>query len=429
MVRIHPTRLASVATAAAISFAVAAVLAPPPALACRYTVRDIGFIDVGVRRHVVSLCVHGDGGPLAAAFREAAESAFRDAPVRLEVVDVDRDRDHPAAARVLSSGAPIPALVLGTPEGRLVDLPAPPASVATAAEASSALEAALRSPVRDAIAAEALGAHSFLLVFEGTDAAANRTASAIADRAIEEVELVLEDFPDPVPGPARKIVISPADRGKEKVLVASLGIEEAPGTEARIAILHGRLRRLGPIFAVPGAEREDVLEVLAMAGLDCECGLDRRWMTGPTVPHRWGPKEREDASRRLGYDPESPMVKAEVASILSRGPGSRFLGLAGEGGAGRAGAVDPLLGYSELEIDDEAPRPEGANAAPLPPLPPPAPAPGLAPAPGPAAGAPARPEAAGRSSPLRPVLVVLAALGAVGLAAGAVILARARRSP
>jgi hypothetical protein len=398
---------------------VGVLLSARPALACRFTVRDVGFIDVGQAPSTVFLCVRGDGGALAAAAREAAGTALRDSTVRLEVLDPDRDPEGTVARRLRAAGTTLPAFVLQMPAGIFADLKAPAAG-ATAGDIAAILETAVRSPARDALVASAVDAHSAIIVIEGTDPVANRRAFEIAGEAVAWAKEELADLPEPAPKSPLRAVIALADRDRERVLLAGLGIEGPAGPEAGIAILIGRLRRLGGLFAVPGAEREDLLDVLALVGLDCSCGLDRRWMRGPTVPHRWGPGEREAAAKRLAFDPESPRVRTEVAWILSRGPGSELLPEAMEG---QDAEIDEILASGDAAAGS-APPPTARPEASAPAFPgPPSPSSGAPPgATGPAPGL--RP-----GSPLRTTFLVLGALGVLALAAGTVVLLRSRRAP
>jgi hypothetical protein len=70
-------------------------------------------------------------------------------------------------------------------------------------------------------------------------------------------------------------------------------------------------------------------------------------MRGPRIPVRWDRDVRTRAVELLGFDPESPMVRAEVSGILGRG--------AADGPAARAPSVaDLLLGYREVDVGEEA---------------------------------------------------------------------------
>ncbi len=70
-------------------------------------------------------------------------------------------------------------------------------------------------------------------------------------------------------------------------------------------------------------------------------------MMGVMMPHRWSEDHRREAFERLGFDPESPLVKTEISQILSLG-GSKSPSEVMSGGLD-----DILMGYSEgtVELD------------------------------------------------------------------------------
>src|SRR5690606_38634283 len=77
---------------------------------------------------------------------------------------------------------------------------------------------------------------------------------------------------------------------------------------------------------------------------DCECELDREWMKGPLLPARWDAGRQQQALQSLGFDPENPLVRAEVSRIVLRGPGTgQMKKLAGTASG---------LGYSEVLLDE-----------------------------------------------------------------------------
>jgi hypothetical protein len=86
-----------------------------------------------------------------------------------------------------------------------------------------------------------------------------------------------------------------------------------------VAVLIGRGRRLGPTLKGDEITAGKLQQILAVAGQDCECDLDRSWMQGPMIPVRWGPERQQSAYNNLGFDPDNPLVKAEISRILARG--------------------------------------------------------------------------------------------------------------
>ena len=73
------------------------------------------------------------------------------------------------------------------------------------------------------------------------------------------------------------------------------------------------------MFEGEAVTEENLTAILAVIGDDCECGLDQRWLQGTMLPAKWDASAQELIAKDLGYDPESPMVKMEIASIVRRG--------------------------------------------------------------------------------------------------------------
>jgi hypothetical protein len=87
-----------------------------------------------------------------------------------------------------------------------------------------------------------------------------------------------------------------------------------------------------------------VTAIVNTIGLNCECGLDRKWMQGTMIPQKWDEDVQKRFANQLGFDPESPAIRIEMSQILAKG---------GKGqGANRqtqiGGTLDDLLmGYRE----------------------------------------------------------------------------------
>ena len=101
-----------------------------------------------------------------------------------------------------------------------------------------------------------------------------------------------------------------------------------------------------PLFG-PLITRTAIQENLILIGQDCECGLDRSVMRGQRALLNWTDDQRKAVRAAVDFDPENPMVRAEVSRILSRGR------VEGEEDFG-----DPQAAYSETEI------PEGNGTVP-----------------------------------------------------------------
>ena len=133
-----------------------------------------------------------------------------------------------------------------------------------------------------------------------------------------------------------------ARRSEEKVLLWSLGIDQKDPQPSAV-VLYGRGRMMGTVLKGLDISDNKLDHYLSMIGLDCECGLDRRWMTGQRVPIRWDQNTQHQVAQALEFDPENPMVKMEISRILGKGP-------SGNTGFDLKGQSSSNFGYREIEI-------------------------------------------------------------------------------
>ena len=330
---------------------VALLAATAAAHACRYTVRDVGFADLGNERYTF-FCFIDDQVPGGQVDQlgQAASVLFGDANVRFQLVDLAKS-EHPQAKRLAKRKPGVPAGLLLSPEGELawpVDFPA----AAPDNPEWAFLSSVVSSPARDELIKKLIPAYAVILFVEGTDTAQTRRARIAVDDAIKAITPLLPQMPKPVDHPP-EVVVVPANRvASESVLLWSLGLDAEPVPEPQAVVLMGRSRRVGQPWRGGLITRTALQESLAVVGQDCECGLDRVWMQGERFPLSWGRAERTAAYAALGFDPDNPQVKAEISRIISRGPNSR------PGGATQTASsnFDQLaLGYSEelIEIETE----------------------------------------------------------------------------
>ena len=330
---------------------VALLTAAAAAHACRYTVRDVGFADLGNERYTF-FCFIDDqvSGGQVDQLGQAASVLFGDANVRFQLVDLAKG-EHPQAKRLAKRKPGVPAGLLLSPEGELawpVDFPA----AASDNPEWTFLSSVVSSPARDELIKKLIPAYAVILFVEGADTAQTRRARIAVDDAIKAITPLLPQMPKPVDHPP-EVVVGPANRvASESVLLWSLGLDAEPVPEPQAVVLMGRGRRVGQPLRGGLVTRTALQESLAVVGQDCECGLDRVWMQGERFPLSWGRAERTAAYAALGFDPDNPQVKAEISRIISRGPNSR------PGGATQTASsnFDQLaLGYSEelIEIETE----------------------------------------------------------------------------
>jgi hypothetical protein len=319
--------------------------------ACRYTVRDVAFVDLGdIPYRLFVYANKGESEGLVAAVNSVAEDVLLDANAVIEFVDTSPKTEHPAL-KYATEVKDFPAVIaVGPEEETLVLKEGLSVNQAEVTEELRELcSVFIDSPVRREMFQKLPEVHSVILVVDGTDADANATTQEMVVQTIPQVEQSLEFLPKPIKEPPHMIHLTAQTAVEERVLLWALGMNPNPSEATQVALLFGRGRKLGPILRFPEDPRRRFIRSLAVVGQDCECGLDRRWMQGPMVPHLWTTKDEKVAIEKLGFDPGNPLVKAEIDRILTRGPGA-------EGGREAeiedALKIAPALSYQEIALDD-----------------------------------------------------------------------------
>jgi hypothetical protein len=387
-------------------FACAALLvAAGVAFACKYSVRDVAFVDISPEPYFAYIHVDSSVSPATRAEIESARRAvFLDANVTSEVVDIDVDPDHSSTRDAHGS---LPRIVLEAPDGRTMSLPIGTGATPSTDDIWAAVEAVTTSRVRRQVRRRMFDAHTVIIVVEGTSSTANDQAARIAADATSRVREGMDELPKPIAKPPYTVVI-PADRGQEEaVLLWSLGLDSRRSDDAHVVALFGRMRVLGDPLTVPGATEGALFTMLDLVGQDCECTLDRSWMQGTMVPHYWDSQDETLAMEALGFDPGNPLVMTEVSRIVNR-PTALTDPPGGSGGS---------FGYSETVIAATGADADGASAAR-------SALPVVAVADGPGAG---RVDAVGDPAKRLPLAATAAAIVALALGGGAFVFARSRR--
>ena len=294
--------------------------------ACRYSVRDTGFVDLGLEAYRLRWVPESGA---SAEVRSKAELLLRDS-------NVVWDEDPAGEGFPRTAG-----LYLRDVEGRILSLPLPNPSDATAV--LRGVEMAVTSPLRERVYREGLRAYALVLLLEGTDGEANARVRQDVDSAITATARLLSSMPKPVETPPQLVAVSLKEQATEKVLVWGLGLDPASTDSPRVVLVFGRGRRLGLPLEGPLITQTALRDRLLLIGQDCECDLDRAWLKGPLLPGRWGRELQQAALDTLGFDPGNPMVRAEISRIVERGPQNP--------GRRRPPSSGTSLGYSEESVE------------------------------------------------------------------------------
>ncbi len=327
-----------------LNLAVLGILAalPDPAFGCRYNVREIGFVDVGVEPYRLFVYVpQAVGTGEIDDLKDTLAAASVDTNLRCEPVPAGVDANHPAWRFLSAHGIDsYPAAVMVSPDGpsRRLLLPADVPSLTEAACLS--LEAVLDSPTRRQILEKAADSYGVVLLSEGPQQDRNAAAREAVSAAISYVGEQLEFLPKAIARGPEMVVLDHSSLAGEDTLLWTLGLEPEDVNEPCAAIFYSRGRWIGPLFKGELLTDANLLRVLSIIGADCECGFDHRWLQGTMLPARWDQGLQQKVAASLGFDPESPMVKMEMVSIVRRGMG----------GLGDPGAP---FGYQEIEVGGE----------------------------------------------------------------------------
>jgi len=312
--------------------------------ACRYSVRDVGFVDLREPAYRLVLVVRDDTPPAwANACEQASYAVLLDSNVEFGITNLDRQKDHDAVRYVESLRlTSYPAMVLVSPQGRAMKLVAPPSPTPDERFAAAWLEGAVVSPSRAELIRTTVEAYCAILLIEGDVGSENEEAERAISGTIEEIHKAMGNLPKPIANPPRMVRVSAKHRTRENVLLWSLGVDPSKTERPSVAVVYGRGRRIGPLFEGPGITQTSLIARVSLGGESCECGLDRQQMLGVMIPLRWEDSVQAEATRKLGFDPENPMVRTEVAQILAMGRGRPVGQEDGDG--------FDLMGYSEQVV-------------------------------------------------------------------------------
>ena len=299
------------------------------AWACRYTVREIGFVNL-----------QGDNWTLVQVTSDPSDEPILpegDVNLDLEIINPLDDPNHPAV--IALDGMNGHAIVGSDGRARtLGDI-----------SLEQAIEQCLTSDLRTTIATEALDTFAFVLVIPGPDDEENARARAAAATAQQQLTALAPHLPKPVKNPLQVIELTPEQVAEEDILLWSIGADDT--SHASLVVMYGRGRRAGPPIQ-EDYEGTELTTQLALIGESCECETDRAWLKEPIALMQSDAVSR-NAPDKLGFDPASPMVQAEIVRILARGDFGSGRQKPGQGDGRRPkDLAEIVFGYTERSLDE-----------------------------------------------------------------------------
>lgn len=188
-----------------------------------------------------------------------------------------------------------------------------------------------------------------IIVFELGDPQSIEQANMAIDEAVKAIKRIEPMLPRPLARPIEVMRIS-AETIKEEPLLAWCLMPDASTKQGpMVAVIYGRTKLAGKTLRENRITSRELLSQLALVGESCECETDRSWNEELVLPGFWPAEFRRKASSSLGFDPDSPLVQAEISRIVERGPkGAKDP--SSRNGDGVDDIEQLLLGYDERTV-------------------------------------------------------------------------------
>jgi len=296
----------------------------PTVFACRYNVRETGFIDFGNRPYRFYGYISEDTPEdFSSSFAQVLSENLADCNVQFEIVNVDQQNDHPSLEYLRQCKVEsYPAAILVAPDGRSLVVPIEKKAESFKKTLRSAIDEIVSSSKREEIIQKVQETYGVILLIEGGNSRENRHYQNIALKAIDRIKGQMKFMPKHIAHPPTLISLEHGSIEEEKILLWSLGLNTDDLDEPHAAVFYGKTRWIGPLMKAEEITEYNLTGILSVIGADCECGLDVSWLRGTMLPIRWDQKIQAEVSKSLKFDPENPMVKMEVSRIMKRGSSS-----------------------------------------------------------------------------------------------------------
>jgi len=290
--------------------------------ACRYTVREIGFSDIGSMPYIIYVYTKSDmPEDDISRIKKLSFALHYETNVKLEIVNIDEKKDSITLYYLDKYNIhSFPSALFVSPQGKSILCSFSYPGRSFDESVWLLLENFVSSAVRESIINHLLQSYCVVLVVEGKNVTQNQNALNEAKEAIRRISETLDQMPKVVNSPPALLVIPYEIIHDERILLMSLGIKEKEPIEPSVAIIYGRGRIIGPVLQGEQITKKILFNLLTVVGADCECGLDQSWILGRMIPLRWESSVQSELVKHLGFDVENPLIKAEMSQILSVKP-------------------------------------------------------------------------------------------------------------
>jgi len=285
---------------------------------CRYTIREIGFSDIGSNTYQMLLFTNSyTPEEQVLIINKFSNLLLNDTNVRLEIINVDENKSSSNLKFLKQYDIhTFPSAVFVAPGGESMLCSLPSKGKSLSASSWFLLENLVSSAIREDMVSKLVRAYGVVLLIEGTDREENRRVKIAAREAVKAITESLNQMPKVVNESPEILVIPHNKVDEEEILLFGLGITEKNKDDTHVAIIYGRGRLAGPVLKGEQINNVRLYNLLTFVGADCECGIDNSWIIGDMIPLRWGPSEQDKLIKQLGFDVENPFVKTEMSQII-----------------------------------------------------------------------------------------------------------------
>ncbi len=292
--------------------AVLLLMAVPSAMACKYSVRDLAFVDVHPSPwQLIAVAPPDIGTQQRETWRSIIDRTLEDTNLSPVWTTDPKTISQFVTPYFQNATFDQPGLVLLGPGDQSFPINASDAGGNWEQE----LGRVVQSPTRLEILDRVTQALCVLLVIEGAGGRSEirEIAESAARKSAQQLWML-----DKAPEHGPQVVMLPwEERVRERWLLQSLGIVPE-SVEGAVAVIYGQARCLGEPLVEQDVTEDKLVRMAAVCGRDCECDLDKSWLYGTQLLHAWNRNLELAAERSLDFDPRSAMVIAESYQILRR---------------------------------------------------------------------------------------------------------------
>lgn len=299
-------------------------------LPCKYSVRDVAFVNVHGKSWQLDVIKPKD---LSSSELSEQNGILTEklSTSNLGYAWHEPESDRARELRSHATSNHTPQMYLTDQTGRTIPIEL---SKELGSDFETQIDRVVHSPMREQLLSQLSESLCVFLLIRGPNESENAAARNVLDETVAQVEKqmwMMEKASDNGPTVLEVNVNDPT----EDVALRSIGIDTNDKTQLpAVAIMFGQARRLGDIVRGEQIQKKQLVSLASICGSDCECALDRQWLYGDQMVHDWTNQLERQTEDGLDFDPRSAFVMAEVAQILQKnerggGTGNAHVNLGG----------------------------------------------------------------------------------------------------